>query len=109
MSTPVFRAIQAAIRGRLSAEGAQRKHPDSIALNRGHRIELGYEQTRQIMRRDVRFPILIALLSLTVVISNRADDKPSADETATTPTQHNVIPILLRRCTVCHGAHRKEA
>ena len=24
-------------------------------------------------------------------------------------TQHDVIPIMLRRCTVCHGRHRKEA
>ena len=24
-------------------------------------------------------------------------------------TQHDVIPIMLRRCTVCHGLHRKEA
>src|SRR5437899_1391094 len=24
-------------------------------------------------------------------------------------TQHDVIPILLRRCTVCHGRHVKEA
>jgi mono/diheme cytochrome c family protein len=24
------------------------------------------------------------------------------------PTQHDIIPILLRRCTVCHGAYRKE-
>jgi hypothetical protein len=23
-------------------------------------------------------------------------------------TQHDVIPILLRRCTVCHGRHRQE-
>src|SRR5262249_19882148 len=25
-----------------------------------------------------------------------------------TLTQHDVLPILLRRCTVCHGAHRRE-
>jgi hypothetical protein len=23
-------------------------------------------------------------------------------------TQHDIVPILSRRCTVCHGAHRKE-
>src|SRR5205823_2157211 len=23
-------------------------------------------------------------------------------------SQHDVIPIMLRRCTVCHGLHRKE-
>src|SRR5258706_7835626 len=23
-------------------------------------------------------------------------------------TQHDVIPIVLRRCTVCHGRHRQE-
>ena len=26
----------------------------------------------------------------------------------TTPTQHDVLPILLRRCTVCHGLRRQE-
>ncbi|HEV3341545.1 MAG TPA: PSD1 and planctomycete cytochrome C domain-containing protein [Pirellulales bacterium] len=25
------------------------------------------------------------------------------------PTQHDVIPIMLRRCTVCHGLRRQEA
>jgi mono/diheme cytochrome c family protein len=29
-------------------------------------------------------------------------------ETATAPSQHDVLPILLRRCTVCHGLHRQE-
>lgn len=30
-------------------------------------------------------------------------------EVVETVTQHDVIPIMLRRCTVCHGLHRKEA
>src|SRR5205085_5134793 len=24
------------------------------------------------------------------------------------PSQHDVLPILLRRCTACHGRHRQE-
>jgi mono/diheme cytochrome c family protein len=28
---------------------------------------------------------------------------------STALTQHDVLPILLRRCTACHGARRKEA
>jgi mono/diheme cytochrome c family protein len=28
---------------------------------------------------------------------------------AATVTQHDVVPILLRRCTTCHGARRQEA
>ena len=28
---------------------------------------------------------------------------------AETPTQHDVLPILLRRCTACHGLRRQEA
>jgi mono/diheme cytochrome c family protein len=31
-----------------------------------------------------------------------------ATEAAPTLTQHDVIPILLRACTTCHGLHRKE-
>ncbi len=30
------------------------------------------------------------------------------DVAAGAPTQHDVLPILLRRCTVCHGSHRRE-
>jgi mono/diheme cytochrome c family protein len=29
--------------------------------------------------------------------------------TEAAPTQHDIIPILLRRCTVCHGLRRSEA
>ena len=25
------------------------------------------------------------------------------------PNQHDIIPIMLRRCSVCHGGHRQEA
>lgn len=32
-----------------------------------------------------------------------------ASDSQTTITQHDVIPILLRRCTVCHGPRRQEA
>ncbi len=31
-----------------------------------------------------------------------------AEQAETAVTQHDVIPILLRRCTVCHGKHRQE-
>ena len=31
-----------------------------------------------------------------------------AAETAAALTQHDVLPILLRSCTTCHGLHRKE-
>jgi mono/diheme cytochrome c family protein len=33
----------------------------------------------------------------------------SEDPTTTALTQHDVIPILLRRCTMCHGLRRQEA
>src|SRR5207249_3445186 len=29
--------------------------------------------------------------------------------TVAAPTQHDVLPILLRRCTACHGLRRQEA
>lgn len=32
----------------------------------------------------------------------------SSAEAAKPVTQHDAIPILLRRCTVCHGLHRQE-
>jgi Protein of unknown function (DUF1549)/Protein of unknown function (DUF1553)/Planctomycete cytochrome C len=58
------------------------------------------------MRRGVLFAILVAHIGL---MANAADEKPAPAGAVVTPTQHDVIPILLRRCTVCHGAHRKEA
>ena len=36
----------------------------------------------------------------------------TADATAdplTNPSQHDVVPVMLRHCTVCHGRHRQEA
>jgi hypothetical protein len=30
-------------------------------------------------------------------------------EPTVTPSQHEVIPILLRHCTACHGSHQQEA
>jgi hypothetical protein len=35
--------------------------------------------------------------------------KSETGEVASTITQHDILPILLRRCTVCHGLHRQEA
>jgi mono/diheme cytochrome c family protein len=32
----------------------------------------------------------------------------SAETKAEAITQHDVLPILLRRCTVCHGAYKRE-
>jgi hypothetical protein len=37
-----------------------------------------------------------------------ADGATSGNAAAAEVTQHDVLPILLRRCTACHGAHRRE-
>lgn len=34
-------------------------------------------------------------------------EKPA--EPSAAPSQHEIIPIVLRRCSVCHGLHRQEA
>ena len=37
---------------------------------------------------------------------------PTTDATAdplTNPSQHDVVPVMLRHCTACHGRHRQEA
>src|SRR3954465_2681453 len=33
---------------------------------------------------------------------------PEAEPRPAALTQHDVLPILLRRCPTCHGAHRRE-
>jgi mono/diheme cytochrome c family protein len=38
-----------------------------------------------------------------------AGAKLDTENTAADVNQHDVIPVLLRHCTVCHGRHRKEA
>src|SRR5256885_15971048 len=38
-----------------------------------------------------------------------AGAKTATAAEADTVTQHDVEPILLRRCTACHGRHRQEA
>lgn len=35
--------------------------------------------------------------------------EPMQPEASELPTQHDVIPILLRRCTACHGRHQQLA
>jgi Protein of unknown function (DUF1553)/Protein of unknown function (DUF1549)/Planctomycete cytochrome C len=40
----------------------------------------------------------------TSVASSECTERPSAD----TVSQHDVLPILLRRCTACHGRRRQE-
>ncbi|MBI3408293.1 MAG: PSD1 domain-containing protein [Planctomycetes bacterium] len=37
------------------------------------------------------------------------DSDENAKASAEALTQHDVIPIVLRHCAVCHGLHRKEA
>ena len=36
------------------------------------------------------------------------EDSGDPSQSADTVTQHDVIPIFLRRCVVCHGSHRQE-
>ena len=38
-----------------------------------------------------------------------AGEGASATTTLAMPNQHDIIPITLRRCTVCHGLYRQEA
>ncbi len=42
--------------------------------------------------------------------SGKARENVSAEVTTTRPavTQHDVVPVLLLRCTVCHGARKQE-
>ena len=38
----------------------------------------------------------------------RSGEDDKADPARPAVTRHDILPILLRRCTVCHGMHRKE-
>ena len=40
--------------------------------------------------------------------SGTGEGEKTADPSAT-PSQHDIIPIMLRRCSACHGLHRQEA
>jgi hypothetical protein len=51
--------------------------------------------------------LMLALLP----VESAADPRDAAVAAPTLPavTQHDVVPILLRRCTVCHGPRNQEA
>lgn len=40
--------------------------------------------------------------------SSKEDQAKAAGSTKAAPNQHDILPIMLRHCTVCHGAHRRE-
>jgi hypothetical protein len=51
----------------------------------------------------------IAMIRRWIESGARAGAKANDDDAAdAAPNQHDVIPILLRRCTVCHGARVRE-
>jgi hypothetical protein len=63
------------------------------------------------------FAVLLVLLALAAgagrgVLSGAAPGKGSVPAPVGAPagtiSQHDVVPILLRRCTVCHGSSRQE-
>ena len=62
------------------------------------------------MTQPLRLPLMVmmALAAASIghgpLYADGSDSKPAI----ATITQHDVIPILLRRCTVCHGLHRQE-
>ena len=52
------------------------------------------------------------VLIATAMIATAADAATAADKPAPplpVVTQHDVVPVLLRHCTVCHGRQRQEA
>ncbi|HET6882720.1 MAG TPA: PSD1 and planctomycete cytochrome C domain-containing protein [Pirellulales bacterium] len=52
----------------------------------------------------------IELVRRWIIEGAKVDVGPGAfTDSAASPTQHDVLPILLRRCAPCHGRNRREA
>ena len=61
-------------------------------------------------KKDKLTPLEVALVRDWIAQGARFRDNPASDSpraASEAPTQHDVIPILLRRCTVCHGLHEQ--
>ena len=58
--------------------------------------------------------MILATLAVTIVLAAStqtlaAEEQQVPAKATASLTHHDVIPILLRRCTVCHGARKQEA
>ena len=96
------RTLEALIRGGESGQGIIPGHPEkSLLLEKiqsgemppGKKDSLTPAEQKQVEKWIAGLP---------------KTDSNRKDASAGTLTQHDIIPIVLRHCTVCHGRHRQE-
>ncbi|MSR31153.1 MAG: DUF1549 domain-containing protein [Gemmataceae bacterium] len=77
------------------------KPGESLLYEKVHKGEMPPEKKNRLNASEVQ--------SIKDWIAGGAKGKEGPLALGESPNQHDVIPILLRRCSACHGRHRQEA
>ncbi len=80
------------------------KPEESLLFERIHNGEMPPEEKDRLSDADIR---QIELWILNGALTDGKEPMPT--DASATPSQHDVIPIMLRRCTACHGRHQQLA
>ena len=67
------------------------------------------ESTPDTRLSDLQVQLIHRWIERGAAEENRPSGKVERDDPAQSMSVHTVLPILLRNCTVCHGAHVREA
>ena len=95
-----LRSAAGVLKGGESGAAVVAGKPDkSLLYEKVHEGEMPPEEGKRLRESEVEM--------IRRWIADGARIEPS-DVTQIAVTQHDVIPIVLRRCTVCHGQHRQE-
>ena len=95
-----LRSAAGVLKGGESGAAVVAGKPDkSLLYERVHKGEMPPEEGKRLRESEVEM--------IRRWIADGARIEPS-DVTQIAVTQHDVIPIVLRRCTACHGKHRQE-
>lgn len=82
-----------------------RKPEESLLYEKIHSGEMPPDEKDRLSETE------IATVERWIAAGAKPDDGKgeSATETSATLNQHDIIPIMLRRCSACHGLRRQEA
>ncbi len=100
-----LQTISGIFKGGESGPAIVRGKPDeSLLLERIHSGEMPPEEEDRLSEPEIK---QIELWILNGALTDGT--APPQTDTPEIPSQHDVIPILLRRCTACHGRHQQLA
>ena len=98
-----LRTVAAMLRGGESGPGIVASHPDKSLLLQ--KVKTGAMPPA---KKDALSPPQVLVLERWIAAGAAGATGQPANGLIP-PNQHDIIPIMLRRCSVCHGGHRQEA